>query len=64
LLPAIALALTGCWTPPNANVQPMGKPGLIQGGMPIESVQASVKVTAMNAALHLKLASKKSSPAS
>ena len=52
LLPVITLALTGCWTPPNANVQPMGKPGLIQGGIPIDTVQASVKVTAMDAALH------------
>jgi hypothetical protein len=52
LLSAIALALTGCSTPPNANVQPVGKPGLIQGGIPIELVQASVKVTAMDAALH------------
>jgi hypothetical protein len=52
LLPAIALALTGCWTPPNANVQPVGKPGLIQGGIPIEVVQASVKVTDLDAARH------------
>jgi hypothetical protein len=52
LLPVLALTLTGCWTPPNANVQPVGKPGLIQSGIPIEIVQASVKVTALDAAQH------------
>ncbi len=50
LLPVFALALTGCWTPPNANVQPVGKPGLIQGGIPVEIIQYPVKVTAMDAA--------------
>jgi hypothetical protein len=49
LLPAIALTLTGCWTPPNANVQPVGKPGLIQGGIPVEVIQDPVTVTAIDA---------------
>jgi hypothetical protein len=49
LLPAIALALTGCWTPPNANVQPAGKPGLIQGGIPVEIVQDPVTVEVIDA---------------
>jgi len=52
LLPAITLVLTGCWTPPNANVQPVGKPGLIQGGIPVDIVQASVKVTSLDASQH------------
>lgn len=51
-LPVIALALAGCATPPNANVQPAGKPGLVQGGIPVEITQASVKVTALDAGLH------------
>jgi hypothetical protein len=49
LLPAIALVLTGCWTPPNANVQPVGKPGLIQGGIPVEIIQDPVTVIALDA---------------
>jgi hypothetical protein len=49
LLPAIALVLTGCWTPPNANVQPVGKPGLIQGGIPAEIIQDPVTVEAIDA---------------
>ena len=50
LLPVIALALTGCWTAPNANVQPAGKPGLIQGEIPVEVIQDPVTVTAIDAA--------------
>jgi hypothetical protein len=49
LLPIIAIILTGCWTPPNANVQPVGKPGLIQGGIPVQVVQDGVTVVAMDA---------------
>ena len=48
MLPALALALTGCWTPPNADVQPVGKPGLIQGGIPVEIIQYPVTVTAID----------------
>ena len=51
LLPVIALALTGCWTPPNANVQPAGKPGLIQGHIPVQVVQDAVTVVALDSAL-------------
>ena len=47
-MPAIALTLTGCWTPPNANVQPVGKPGLIQGDIPVQSIQDPVTVVAMD----------------
>jgi hypothetical protein len=46
---AVAGILTGCWTPPNANVQPMGKPGLIQGGIPVEIIQEPVTVAAIDA---------------
>jgi hypothetical protein len=49
LVPAIALTMTGCWTPPNANVQPVGKPGLIQGDIPVQVVQDPVTVVAMDA---------------
>jgi hypothetical protein len=49
LLPAIALALTGCCTSLNTNVQPAGKPGLIQGGIPVEVIQEPVTVTAIDA---------------
>jgi len=49
LLSVVALAFTGCWTPPNANVQPVGKPGLIQGGIPVEIIQDPVTVVAIDA---------------
>ena len=49
LLPVFALTLTGCWTPPNANVQPAGKPGLIQGGIPVEVIQDPVTVESLDA---------------
>jgi hypothetical protein len=45
----IALAFTGCWTPPNANVQPVGKPGLIQGGIPVDVLQYPVTVETLDA---------------
>jgi hypothetical protein len=44
----LAFALTGCWTPPNANVQPAGKPGLIQARIPVEIIQEPVTVTAVD----------------
>jgi Cu/Ag efflux protein CusF len=46
----IALALTGCWTPPNANVQPVGKLGLIQGDISVQVIQEPVTVIAIDAA--------------
>ena len=50
LLPAItALALTGCWTPHNANVQPAGEPRLIQGGIPVDAVKNHATVEAIAA---------------
>jgi len=48
LLPAMILAVTGCSTPPNANVQPAGKPGLIQGGIPVAIIQEPVTVEALD----------------
>jgi translation initiation factor IF-1 len=60
LLPvAAAFTLTGCWTPPNAQVQPSGEPRLIQSGVSADDnhVQATVQlVDASQHSLHLKLA--------
>jgi hypothetical protein len=44
-----ALFLTGCWTPPNATVQPKGEPRLIQSGVSVESVQELATVQAIDA---------------
>jgi hypothetical protein len=49
MVPTLALALAGCWTPPNANVQPIGKPGLIQGDIPVQVIQEPVTVIAIDA---------------
>ena len=49
LLPIVALSLAGCWTPPNANVQPKGNPGLIQSGFTVEVVQDPAPVTSVDA---------------
>ena len=59
LLPVLTLALAGCWTPPNANVQPKGEPRLIQDGIPVESVKDQATVESVDASqrrLSLKLA--------
>lgn len=59
VIPAMALTLTGCWTPPNANVQPPGEPRLIQSGVPAGNnhVRATVQsVDAGQRVLNLKLA--------
>src|SRR5271170_2414626 len=49
LFPAVAaLMLTGCWTPPNANVQPGGEPRLIQSGVPVESNREHATVKAVD----------------
>lgn len=61
LLPVAALTLTGCWTPPNANVQPTGKPGLIQDGIAVQSVKDPATVLAIDASagtITLKLSDK------
>jgi hypothetical protein len=39
LVSAAALALAGCWTPPNANVQPKAEAGLIADSVEVESVK-------------------------
>lgn len=44
-----ALILTGCWTPPNANIQPKGEPRLIQSGVSVESVLEQATVQAIDA---------------
>jgi len=44
----LALTFTGCWTPPNANVQPPGKPGLVQGDIPVDVIQYPVTVKAID----------------
>ena len=49
MMPALALALTGCGTPSNASVQPVGKPGLIQGDIPVQVIQEPVTVIALDA---------------
>lgn len=38
----------GCWTPPNANVQPKGAPGLIQSGIVVKSVKRPVTVQSID----------------
>lgn len=50
LLPAGMIALAGCWTPPNANVQPQGEPRLIQDGIRAESLDNPVTVQSVDAA--------------
>jgi hypothetical protein len=47
LLPLISLIFNGCSTSLD-NVQPVGKPGLIQGGIPVEIIQYPVKVAALD----------------
>ena len=44
-LTIMVLSLSGCWTPPNANVQPKGEPRLIQSGVSVErsDVRATVQ---------------------
>ena len=49
ILLATALTLAGCWTAPNANVQPKDKPGLIQSGIKVESVKDPATVQAIDA---------------
>jgi hypothetical protein len=46
---AVALALTGCWTAPTANVQPKGEARLIQSPIPVESVKHRVTVQSIDA---------------
>lgn len=49
LLPVTALFLAGCWTPPNAHVQPGGEARLIQSGITVEIVQDPASVESMDA---------------
>lgn len=48
LIAAIAPVLTGCWTTPNAYVQPGGEPGLIQDGIVVSSIQYPATVRAID----------------
>jgi hypothetical protein len=38
LLPVAAMLLPGCWTPPTADIQPLGPSRLIQAGVVVKSV--------------------------
>ena len=49
VLPFVTLFLAGCWTPPNANVQPQGDPRLIQTGFPCVFRQDPAPVESVNA---------------
>ena len=49
LLCVVESVLGGCWTAPNANVQPKGEPHLIQGGIQVESVKEPAIVQALDA---------------
>ena len=58
LLLIMVLSLSGCWTPPNAQVEPTGDPRLIQSGVSTErsDVRATVQTVDAGArALTLKL---------
>jgi hypothetical protein len=48
LVSGAALALAGCWTPPNANVQPKGAAGLIQDSIVVTSVKDPARVQAID----------------
>jgi hypothetical protein len=48
LAASAALVLNGCWTPPNASVQPGGEPRLIQSGITVESVKDPATVQALD----------------
>ena len=50
LVSAASLALPGCWTAPNANVQPGGEARLIQSGITVESVKDPATVQALDPA--------------
>jgi hypothetical protein len=43
-----ALAISGCWTAPVADVQPKGEPRLIQSGIAVESVKESAIVESVD----------------
>ncbi|MGO8859116.1 MAG: hypothetical protein ACLQO1_25970 [Steroidobacteraceae bacterium] len=49
LFPIMALSLAGCWTLPNANVQPGGEPRLIQSGITVVAVKDHAAVEAVDA---------------
>ena len=48
LMSVLALAAAGCWTPPNANVQPKANAGLIQDGISVEAVEYPATVQAID----------------
>jgi hypothetical protein len=48
-LAVVALTLTGCWTPPNANVQPKGEPRLIQSEVSVERTDVRATVQTIDA---------------
>jgi hypothetical protein len=48
-LAVVALTLTGCWTSPNANVQPKGEPRLIQSGVSAERTDVRATVQTIDA---------------
>src|SRR5690349_11039544 len=59
LLPVTALAVAGCWSLPNANVQPTGEPRMVDTGIAVHSVKNGAMVQSVDPrsrAIVLKLA--------
>jgi hypothetical protein len=52
LLPIVAVALAGCWSPPIATVQPKGAPRLIEGAIAVESVEPPAVVQSVDLHAH------------
>ena len=48
--PVLGLGLTGCWTPPTADVQPSGEPRLIQAGIPVTARREPAVVQSVDSA--------------
>jgi hypothetical protein len=52
LFPLLALTMTGCWTPPNANVQPVGDPRMIQSDVHVKCYNLKATVSAVDNTQH------------
>jgi hypothetical protein len=48
LLVVAALAQSGCWSPPVANVQPKGEPRLIESAIVVESVKSHATIQSLD----------------
>jgi hypothetical protein len=59
---AVTMAMSGCWTAPNANLRPKGEPRVIQDSIEVEISMPPMRVESIDTAKRILVASSREAP--